>query len=181
MLLRKLLPINLQITFLKITPKNLLAIPFGLDSCRFFSLSFRQVNNKQIPQTLDFINKILDLRDPCMNGDNGIRTRGLYVANVALSQLSYVPMLTTARFSLHKIPCRFSRQRKWRQQGSNLRPHACDACALPAELCLRQLFYHIFQKLQLFFCFIFNLFSILFKVLFVLHFYGIFHPGHADI
>lgn len=94
-----------------------------------------------------------------MNGDNGIRTRGLYVANVALSQLSYVPMLTTARFSLHKIPCRFSRQRKWRQQGSNLRPHACDACALPAELCLRQLFYHIFQKLQLFFCFIFKFYS----------------------
>ena len=26
------------------------------------------------------------------NGDNGIRTRGLYVANVALSQLSYVPL-----------------------------------------------------------------------------------------
>ena len=26
------------------------------------------------------------------NGDNEIRTRGLYVANVALSQLSYVPL-----------------------------------------------------------------------------------------
>ena len=36
----------------------------------------------------------------------------------------------------------------WRQQGSNLRPHACDACALPAELCLHCLYYHFFSKIQ---------------------------------
>lgn len=36
----------------------------------------------------------------------------------------------------------------WRQQGSNLRPHACDACALPAELCLRHILYHKTEKLQ---------------------------------
>ena len=47
------------------------------------------VNHNQKPTLLRCISQLRGFEN---NGDNGIRTRGLCVANAALSQLSYVPI-----------------------------------------------------------------------------------------
>ncbi len=76
-----------------------------------------------------------------MSGDERDRTSDLGIANAALSQLSYVPRSSSSSGQpsrpLHEAPeggCSPHNEPSWSQRGSNPRPPACHAGALPTEL-----------------------------------------------